>query len=804
MNATETRRRVEQSVRPGRARGWAAWLAALTVAAAGGLMEPQAQETVIAYEVPAGTVGNQTFGGVLGMDFDVVNPIVITRLGVFDSGSDGLNLVIVAGLWDRATETELAYMVFTPDEPGELIGGSRFKDLPAPIRLEVGFQGTIAADGYGPEEPLRNRLGDPANIVWTTNDGNGSIAFVGSSRWGLTAGQFPATPDDGPAARYAAGTFMFQTTPALLPGKPVVAVRPGDGQVELTWAAVTTPLPAAKYEVFREEPGIVGPVKIGETEETDYVDGGRVNGVRVCYAVRAVSADGRVGPESDARCTVPYALAPNHAIAYLAPASDGNQAFGGSLGMDFDLDNPIVVKRLGVFDDGADGLQLPLAARIFDRTTQQIVAEVLFAPGEGELIEGMRFKALAAPARLEAGFQGVMQADGYGAGERLLNSHGVLAAVTWRLDDGAGSVRFVGSSRYGLVAGEFPDVADGGPVARYAAGTFEYEKLPPQFPGTPRLGVVRPFEDGAVTLVWDEVRLPLPAARYEILRAGDPAGPFAVVGETTTPGYRDTGLANGVPVHYQIRAVAAEGQVGQNSNPVSATPQPRLPGVAYIVLAGLAGNQDYSGSLGMDFDVARPVRVTELGVFDDLADGLNRALTAALYDRDTHEALARVEFTPENPGVLVDGSRFKPLAEPVLLPAGFRGVIAAAGYGPDEQFYNGTAAIPERTTFDGGSLLFVGSGRYGAAGEFPGTVDAGTSPNRYAAGTFAFEPIEAMDPPALTISRAGVDRIKIEWTGGGMLQGSGAVTGPWSDEAGVSSGAEVPTAEGARFYRVRQ
>ncbi|NMD21572.1 MAG: hypothetical protein GYA76_15190 [Verrucomicrobia bacterium] len=42
--------------------------------------------------MPAGTEGNQDFSGALGMDFDVDNPILVTRLGVFDDLSDGMSL----------------------------------------------------------------------------------------------------------------------------------------------------------------------------------------------------------------------------------------------------------------------------------------------------------------------------------------------------------------------------------------------------------------------------------------------------------------------------------------------------------------------------------------------------------------------------------------------------------------------------------------------------------------------------------------------------------------------------------------
>ena len=58
-----------------------------------------AQTTVIAYQVPAGTTGNQNFGGAVGMDFDVANAVVVTKLGCFDPSSDGLTRLISVRLY---------------------------------------------------------------------------------------------------------------------------------------------------------------------------------------------------------------------------------------------------------------------------------------------------------------------------------------------------------------------------------------------------------------------------------------------------------------------------------------------------------------------------------------------------------------------------------------------------------------------------------------------------------------------------------------------------------------------------------
>lgn len=764
-----------------------------------GPMSARAQDLVIAYVVPAGTTGNQAFGGVLGMDFDVMNPIVVTRLGVFDDGSDGLNRPLTARLWDRATQTELAVLEFTPEDPGELVGGSRFKPLANPLRLEVGFQGTITAEGYGSDERLRNRLDDPANIVWTTQDGNGSLAFVGSSRWGWTPGFFPTIVDEGPAARYAAGTFEYQTTPPLLPGKTTVTVRPGDGQILLTWTPVIAPLPAAHYQVLRAPAAEGEFVQVAEVQGTNYLDAGLVNGMEFRYVVRAVAANGRVGPDSEVRHAAPYVLAANHRIAYFTPLAAGNQAFGGSLGLDFDVDNPIIVKRLGVFDDNGDGLRLPLTARLFNRETREVIATVTFGVGEGELIEGMRFKALETPLRLEPGFKGVIQADGYGAEERLLNSHGDTNLVIWTLHDGNGSLRFVGRSRYSLTPGVFPEVEDQGPVARFAAGTFEYEEFPPERPGTPVLQVVVPYEDALVTLFWNPVSRPLPAVTYRVFRANDPAGPFALVGETSDTTYRDAGLPNGVEFFYVVRAVAAGGQESPDSNMVRSTPGPRAAGVAYIVPVELAAAGTFGGSLGMDFDVARPVRITELGVYDEFADGLYRTLVAVLYDRGTRQPLATLTFTPEDPGTLRVSTRFKPLPQPLVLPAGFQGTIVAYGYGAEERYFSNAQGLLELGMFSGGSLLFVGSGRYGPAGEFPATPDSGP-PNRYAAGNFYFEPLPEL--PRISIFRRG-QRIQLNWTGSGTLETATSLAGPWTPMPEVTSGSELPIENASRFYRVR-
>jgi hypothetical protein len=189
--------------------------------------------------------------------------------------------------------------------------------------------------------------------------------------------------------------------------------------------------------------------------------------------------------------------------------------------------------------------------------------------------------------------------------------------------------------------------------------------------------------------------------------------------------------------------------------------------IAYRVAGGTSGSQNYGGSLGMDFVVAQSVIVTQLGVFDDRADGLHATLTAQLWRRDERGTptsfgddrgagmLAELKFAPGDPGTLEGGSRFKPLPQPLALTPGSY-TIVAYGYNDTERNGNvGTGNGVDALTTDGGggAIRFVGLSRYGAAGVFPATVDTGPE-DRYAAGTFQF--VLSSDPDVRTDVRAAL------------------------------------------------
>src|SRR5436190_20032607 len=120
-----------------------------------------APASITAYNITAGTVGNQPdFGGALGMDFNITSGpgVTVDRLGVFDSGSNGLSIPITARIYDRTTGLPVpgGTLSFAAGATGTLEAGSRFLNLAAPITLPGGFQGTIVAEGYGASEPNGN------------------------------------------------------------------------------------------------------------------------------------------------------------------------------------------------------------------------------------------------------------------------------------------------------------------------------------------------------------------------------------------------------------------------------------------------------------------------------------------------------------------------------------------------------------------------------------------------------------------------------------------------------------------------
>ncbi len=178
--------------------------------------------------------------------------------------------------------------------------------------------------------------------------------------------------------------------------------------------------------------------------------------------------------------------------------------------------------------------------------------------------------------------------------------------------------------------------------------------------------------------------------------------------------------------------------------------------IAYRNLPGAIGGQQTRAMLGHDFAVHRPILVRQLGAFDSGADGLKQTITVELWSRDDRqtphvphddkpgERLAKLVFSPEEPGRLIESSRFKPLDEPLRLEPGSYTVFAY-GFGRGEPAGNHEFGPPDsyrKLSSGGGAISFQGRGRHGGPPqEFPMVIGRGPA-NRYSAATFEFEVLE--------------------------------------------------------------
>ncbi|MDA1006554.1 MAG: PEP-CTERM sorting domain-containing protein [Verrucomicrobia bacterium] len=172
-----------------------------------------------------------------------------------------------------------------------------------------------------------------------------------------------------------------------------------------------------------------------------------------------------------------------------------------------------------------------------------------------------------------------------------------------------------------------------------------------------------------------------------------------------------------------------------------------------------AGNQEFGGSLGLDFIVHSPISISQIGAFDDNGDGMNRAISVGIFRRndggtpadfadDTGAGaiLGLTNFTTVDPGTLQGSYRFKDTSV-TLDPGNY--TVVGWGYGAGERIGNdgaggtGPGDWPTTTNDGGGQVEFVGGSRFGdpgAAGSFPGSVDGGP-PVRYGAGNFVYDAV---------------------------------------------------------------
>jgi hypothetical protein len=188
--------------------------------------------STIAYDTAVKITGNQAYFGALGLDFQVLTPIVVTQIGVFSNNAFGNSSAtpftnLNAAIFSIASFSATSGAIIAPTEASFLAGTAYsvtdnwlFQPI-GPVVLLPGFY-TIVAQGYNAVEMNGNNGVAPLPLA-NENTG-GLISFGGTARFEAPPPSalpnpvdFPSTLDQGPSNRYYAGDFQFAAATAAVP-----------------------------------------------------------------------------------------------------------------------------------------------------------------------------------------------------------------------------------------------------------------------------------------------------------------------------------------------------------------------------------------------------------------------------------------------------------------------------------------------------------------------------------------------------------------------------------------------------------
>lgn len=421
---------------------------------------------------------------------------------------------------------------------------------------------------------------------------------------GLTAGTtyyYVITATNSAGAGESANSSQVSGVPTVALAAPTgVAATPGDGQVQLTWDAVSG---ATSYTVKRLAANGASYTNVGTgITVTNFSDPGLTNGTPQFYVVCA--ANGSEGPPSAQVRATPFgpptglvASAGSLNVALAWSASPGATAYnvkrGGSAGGPFSTVAPGVTQTTLTNTGLVNGTAYYYVVTALSGAVESANSNVATATPVDAPATPTGLAAAAGTSQTSLTWGAVSGANSYTVKRSTTSGSGYAAVAA-----GLTTPAFVnqslanGTTYYYVVSA----VNDGGE----SANSVQVASTPMAAPSTP---TAAPF-NARIDLAWGAVT---GATGYNVKRSTSVGGPYSTVGTPAAPSFSDTaGLTNGTAYYYVVSATNAGGE-SADSPQVAATPV--APPAAPTNVVATAGSQqvtiDWFPVTGASYNVKR-------------------------------------------------------------------------------------------------------------------------------------------------------------------------------------------------------
>jgi hypothetical protein len=160
------------------------------------------------YDTALTTGSTQNWGGTLGLNFQVNAPILVSALGAFDNGLNGITNDLYVGIFDSLGNVIVSFTNFNgtaADPTNHYV----FQNI-APVILQAGSY-QLASFGYNLEGNFNNHAPNPSPITFNTMGGR--LTALGTSYSAENQPGVFATIADNGLTRYGAGSFLASAVP---------------------------------------------------------------------------------------------------------------------------------------------------------------------------------------------------------------------------------------------------------------------------------------------------------------------------------------------------------------------------------------------------------------------------------------------------------------------------------------------------------------------------------------------------------------------------------------------------------------